>query len=182
MSCQQYQDEMLLLVGADPLPDELQRHLNSCPSCRAFWSELTSLADAVGNDKDFFLDQATIESAVGSVDRKIDQLELKKVTDMRSAWFSYVPAAAAVVLLVGLSFAVYMLGWFGSNGELADSAVEDTLLAGGAADVIDETDLDYILGGMAVDRSVSTSEILYEDLTDDELQYLEDNFDIGDIL
>ena len=184
MNCQNIQDELLLNVGAEVLPDNLQAHLDACPDCRAFWAELSSAARTVGSDEDFFLDQSAIETQVTNVDRRIDELELGKVTDVRSAWISFVPAVAAVVLLVGISFTAYMMGWFGSGSVLTDRPVEDTLMAqaDNVMDIIDENDIGYILYEFAADRKASTSELLMEDLTEEELEYLENNFDVGEIL
>ncbi len=184
MNCPYIQDELLLNVGSEVLPDNLQAHLDACSDCRAFWTELCSATRTVGSDEDFFLDQSTIETQVANVDRRIDELELGKVTDVRSAWRSFVPAAAAVVLLVGLSSAVYMMGWFGSGPVLTDRPVEDTLMAQApnVMDIIDENDIDYILYEFAADRNASTSELLMEDLTEEELEYLENNFDVGELL
>lgn len=181
MNCQYIQDELLLNAGATVLPDNLQAHLDACPDCRAFRAELNSAIESAGVDTDFFLDQSAIEAQVAGVDRRIDELELGKVTDVRSTWMSFVPAVAAVVLLVGLSFTVYMMGWLSLDPEVSTGPDIDTTTIV-EVDGIDESHISYIIEEHAAIQSASTSELLMEDLTEEELEYLENNFDVGEIL
>lgn len=185
MNCQQIKDELVLLIGADSIPQEIQKHLDSCDDCRAFWTELTAVTDSLGKDEDFYPDDATLESAVNRVDERIDQLEMKKVTDVRSAWFSFVPAAAAVILLVGVSVSAYLMGWFTPGNGQAGLTSPDTAwvtLENGDIDIIQNSSLDYVMyQSTAYDYTAST-ELLYEELTEEELEYLDENFDVGEIL
>ena len=180
MNCQQIKDELLLLIGADTIPPNIQTHLDTCAECRRFWSELTAAADTLGSDEDFYLDDAALESAVNRVDARIDQLELKKVTNVRSAWFSYVPAAAAVILLVGISISAYLMGWFTSGNGQAGLTSPDTAwvtLENGDVDILQDSNLDYFMY-----QSTASAELLYDELTEEELEYLDENFDVGEIL
>lgn len=185
MNCEQIQNELLLYIGGYELPNDLREHLDSCSECRAFWTELSSVASGLGGDSDFYLDDAELESSVNRVDERIDSLELEKVIDVRSAWRSYVPAAAAVVLLVGMSLIIYTAGWLGGNGGQAVLPVEDSLLVtvgNGDIDVLNQTDFEYLLYQVSIDGRTATSGDLYDGITDQELEYLEQNFDVGEIL
>lgn len=116
MNCKQIQDELLLFVGDEHLPDDIRRHLDVCPECSAFFGEITSQADHLGKDDDFFMTDAELEASVAEVESKIDRLELEKVIDVRSIWRTYVPVAAAVVVLVGMSIVIKMSGLLEGNG------------------------------------------------------------------
>lgn len=182
MNCQQVKDELLLYVGADSIPEDIRKHLDSCTGCRTFWSELTAVAKTIGNDEDFYIGDIELESAVNRVDARIDQLEMKKVTDVRSAWFSYVPAAAAVILLVGISLSAYLMGWFARGDSEAGLSSQDTswvTIENGDVDIIENSGIDYVVYQSEYPAS---AELLYDDLTDEELEYLDENFDVGEIL
>ena len=179
MNCQQIKDELMLLVGSDQVPDDLQKHLDTCDDCRKFWSELVSLTEGLGADDEFRLDRATIEAAVSNIDRRIDLRELDRVVEVGASWKAWVPAAAAMFLLVGISLIVYMVGGFGDRNGKAELPTKDStwvIVENGELDALDENAVAYIL------HQSASYEMLGEDLTDEELEYLENNFDVGDIL
>ncbi len=185
MNCQNIKDELLLMAGGGSLPDDIQKHVDGCAECRAFWLELTAMAGNLGSDEDFYLDETELESSIARVEQRIDQLELNKVTDVRSAWLSYVPAAAAVVLLLGISFLAYMMGWFSSGDPgIADKSSDTALwgLENGDMDIIEESSIDYVMYQSATLNYAAPGTLLYEDITEEELEYLDENFDVGEIL
>ena len=49
-------------------------------------------------------------------------------------------------------------------------------------DGVGDTDLSQLLGQISVDKDEAIETILLEDMTDEELEYLEKNFDVGEIL
>lgn len=185
MNCRQVQDELLLLIDRQQLPDELRRHVDSCEECRRLWTELSALKENLGRDEDFEVDDETAESIVAAVDRRLDQLEMARVTDVRASWMTYIPAAAAVVLIVGISAVVYFSGWLSSNGGQAQAPTNDSLwvsLADSEVSYLDNTDLSQLLSAISVDNDEAMETILLEGMTDEELKYLEENFDVGEIL
>lgn len=185
MNCQQIKDELLTLVGSETMPQEIQEHLNTCAGCRTFWAELTALTGSLGSDENFYLGETELQSAVDGVDARIDQLEMRKVTDVRSAWYSYVPAAAAVILLVGISISAYLMGWFTRGDGQAELTSPDTawvVLENGDLDVIDNGSFDYVMYQSTAYDYTASAELLYDELTEEELEYLDENFDVGEIL
>ncbi|UCG60756.1 MAG: hypothetical protein JSV52_10510 [Candidatus Zixiibacteriota bacterium] len=185
MNCQNIQDELLLMAGTERLPDDVQRHLDTCPECRDYWLDLTTTTENLGSEEDFYLDKTELESSIARVEERIDRLELEKVTDVRSAWLSHVPAAAAVVLLLGISFMAYMLGWFSNGEDPSTAGSQDTVwlsLENGDIDAIEESSIDYVMYRSATMNQTTSGELFYENLTEEELQYLEENFDVGEIL
>lgn len=185
MNCKDFRDELILYIGGHDLPEDIRAHLESCSDCRAFWTELNSVTGNLGKDSDFYLDEAELEASASGVDERIDRLELGRVTDARWAWKSFVPAVAAMVLLVGMSLIIYTAGWLSGNGGQAGLEVEDSLFVtveNGEVDVLSESDYEYILYQVSVDGRAATSEALFDEITEEELEYLQQNFDIGEIL
>lgn len=185
MTCQQIQDELLLLIGEKHLPEELQKHLAGCEQCRSFYDELTSAVGQIGSDEDFFVGEAEVERMVQKVDEKIDTVELTKVTNISSIVASYVPAAAAVILVVGVSFMAYMFGWFGGNGQQMAWVHPDSTLVDVNPEIIaeiDDNDMDYFFYGSSTGDYQATSNLLFEEMTEEDLKYLDENFDVKEIL
>lgn len=185
MNCQHVQDELLLLIDRRQLPDELQEHVDRCDRCRQVWTELCSLRENLGRDEDFEVDDQTVEAIVASVDRRLDKLEMARVTDVRASWMTYIPAAAAVVIIVGISVIVYLSGWLSTNGGQAQAPADDSLwvsLAENDISYLDNTDLTQLISQIGADHDEAIETILLEDITEEELEYLEKTFDVGEIL
>lgn len=185
MNCREIQDELLLLIGQEALPDEIQQHLEQCADCRQLWSELKQQAKAVGSDEDFYVDDATVAHLTAQVDERIDKLELTKVTSISSAWKTHIPAAAAVLIMVGISFTVYLTGWLGGDGQQADVPQSGEPLIVVAEDEVEDIaqeELSDMLGGFFIDGDQAVQAVLQDDLTEIEYEYLDENFDVGDIL
>ena len=49
-------------------------------------------------------------------------------------------------------------------------------------ELLADAEYDYILDEFSASGKAATGEIIFEDITDEELEYLEQNFDIGEIL
>jgi len=185
MNCRNIQDELILYTGKRELPPDLQAHVNGCAACRSFWTEIISATAGLGSDSDFYLSETEIEASVSRVDERIDRLELGKVTDVRSAWKSFVPAAAAVVLLVGMSLIIYVAGWLNGDGGQTALDTPDTsfvTLENGDMGALSENDFEYILYQVSIDHLGTGSEVLFDDITEEEIEYLDQNFDVGEIL
>lgn len=185
MNCERIKDELLTLVGTDGVPRDIREHLDTCVGCRAFWFELSGLSASIGSDEDFYLSGAELESAVNGVDARLDRLEIKKVTDVRSVWYPYVPAAAAVVLLLGISIVAYLLGWFPSGNNQAGVTTPDfdwVSFENGDTDIIDNDNIDYVMYQSAACNYTASRDLMYDDLSEEELEYLDENFDVGEML
>jgi hypothetical protein len=96
-----------------------------------------------------------------------------------------VPAAAAVVLVVGVSFMAYMLGWFSGNGQQMAWTHPDSTLVTVSSDIIaeiDDNDMDYFFYGNSSGDYQATGELLLEQMTEEDVRYLDENFDVKEIL
>jgi hypothetical protein len=124
------------------------------------------------------------------VDKAIDASS--PVTDIRTPWFAYLSAAAVIVLLLGVS-ALTLFFDTSTEPTLADIS-EEVVVDGRVGDAtawasLLETD-DLGLDDEAVEMlmydysagSMSAGSSLLGDLSADELQYLNENFNVEDIL
>ena len=79
-----------------------------------------------------------------------------------------------------------MMNVFNSSNHRADTGSKDTLLVVTGSSAADEEfstgEVDSLLNDFAADRNETASEYLIDDLSADELEYLENNLKAGDIL
>ncbi len=196
MTCARFQDEALLHFGENSLPEAMTAHLDQCPTCREFWNELSATAAAMPEDEDFFPSELEFNAAVAGVEARIDDLtrmaadqsEDTVVVSLRERVLRALPAVAAVLLMLTVGY----------NSYLSEIGVSDTAETA-AETIIDLSDLTALttqeelfapsdealtalLDDFTMTAATDASEQLLDDLTAEELQYLEDNLDVGDIL
>lgn len=200
MSCSNYQDELLLCAGREQLPEDLQDHLNRCASCRAFWAELQTALTKLGCDDDLVPDNLNVDEFVSGVCERIELIPPRQGFESRTqtksaevtwiGWHRYLSAAAGILLVAGIT----LIGSWQSKGlrvqvsddvqvtTESDASTAILTLYEGEVDQFDEDMLDIILYDFGDKGFFEASELLLYDLSDEELQFLEDNFDVGDIL
>ena len=172
MNCTQVQQELLEFTG-QPLPASLSDHLAECDECAAQWVELSSLAEMFAGEP-FELSELESERLLIRVE---DEITLR--TDRRSENQAFsirylIPVAATILLLLGIQRM--------QPEDLSDVASITEVT----------TDLDYyepeesmvteLLSEFTSYGMADPSATLLGDLTEEEMAYLNDNFDVGDIL
>lgn len=181
MNCEQYKNLILESFGDENITSELKEHLNSCPECNAYYNELNALAGFAGSDDDFALAPNEIDRMVDKINSEIDQQQTTAKTT--SFWRYYVPVAAAVVLMFGIS---WKAGFFNANDNTSDNRLRDSL-----ALVINETDiendltgddLNILIGDYSNGVTTFKADQVVDELTEEEYEYLAQNLDMGDIL
>jgi hypothetical protein len=188
MSCSHFQDQMLLLFGQERLPEELRSHLAECPSCRAVWEELTDVSEKLGGDDLFFPKDAQVEQWASKVDAAIEEIErdnVPVVTRIRKSWYERIPIAAAAALVLGIAIGTYMGGRTAFDTGEAEIASGITGIAGlyeGSDEELQESTVGSLIYDFTAQHSYEASEWLLDDLTEEELDFLEKNFDVGDLL
>jgi predicted anti-sigma-YlaC factor YlaD len=185
MKCDLIKDKLLESFGNTELTSDLINHLNECTECRQYYQELLSITDSIRFEEDFYLTQAERERFVAEVDKKIDQHELSKVTDITPKWKSYVPVAAAIVMILGIALVSQLSYLFDSSDQNNITDNNDSLWIN-----IDKSEIEFVnndnyenvlIDYSSVENSVSNDWII-DDVTEEEYQYMLDNFDIGEIL
>jgi len=192
MSCAECRQQLELSFGRKQLDPAVAEHLARCAECRAHWAELGGLADDFRGDDAFRLGPDTVEQMARRVDRRIDLIESVAVAHQAQpvdlwSWLSWaraVPAAAAVLLVVGVGIAGYWLGRWEVEPVAVSAPVETTADAYGdeAFEEPDELTVQLLLDNFTSERRLNAGESLLDDITEEELRYLESNFDIGVIL
>ena len=195
MSERKKPDDLELLFGSKNLKD-------GSIDDEAMMSELKrmqDLASHLGSDSDFQPDKSEVEMLVARVDRAIDQLRpagsfvvRRKLSVM--PWLRRVTATAVIVLLAGTGFLAYLEHRAASKTPtLDDVGYEAVLMSLQKPDVVaaaigtdyqalDDNTIDQLLYDYTSNARFSAGERLLDDLSEDELKYLEKNFNVGDIL
>lgn len=199
MNCRDCQDELLLMAGQDMLPDEITDHLAACPDCRERWRELETIKELISVQEDFLLDAIEQERVLTDVARRIGVSESGKAdTVWRSVvlepvttvgWQTYLSMAAAILLLLGISMTGSWQERLSRTSTQAGGSPSDTgamvsllSLYDGGADQLDDVALNLIMSDYGQKGYFEASEQLLDDLSDEELQYLEKHFDLGEVL
>ncbi len=185
MICEKVQAELALYFGQSELPDWIREHLDTCPDCAALFAEQQALAEGVAQDSDFYLNDDDLDKSVAAVDDAIDAFEMDKVTRTVPLWRNYVPAVAALVIIVGLSLTLSMSDLFHRSALQTEVTTGDSalvLLDNGDQAYLEETDLQGLLEDFTIERYWQASEQLIDDLTEEEFEYLANNIDVGEIL
>jgi len=200
MNCQLFQDELLLYAGQDRLPDDILNHLESCTVCREVWGEIQTITERLGDDNDFVPVDLNADQFVADVERKIEAVSVR--TEVSShlrdqservtwiGWSRYLSAAAAILMLVGISLiGSWESGKYANTGSVIfdsltglDRSVSLLWLYESEVDQFDDDVLSVILSDFGGNGYFEASELLLDDLSAEELQYLEENFDVGEVL
>ena len=185
MNCRETQNELGLSFGRGELPREVRRHIDGCAECAVVLAELEALTRNAGGDEDFYADAAELDQMVALVDESIDAIELETVVKTTPIWSSYIPAVAALVVIIGLSLTISLIGVFDRSGVQLTSNGDDSEQALVDFDGSDLTDAELIPGLIEDFESGSfwqASGLILEDLTEEEFEYLANNIDVGEML
>ena len=154
------------------------------------YDRLDDLRDRLGDDTDFFPTDAETEALLARVNRDIDVRE--KTTPVRPTpvWKQLLATAAALVLVVGGTMVALKTGMVDFNNPgVSQSTVVDTsaLMAQITAYeqelyALDDGDVRVLLREAVSQYGFESTERLLGDLTEEELEYLEASFDVGDLL
>jgi hypothetical protein len=176
-------DELLLYVGQSRLPADLQRALDEDEELRAYFDELQSAARHLGTDDDFTPDYLSADIFAARVDAVIRRRQ--KTPNAGFHWRRVLPYAAAVVLGITSYFMADRL----SNGSgPVQTGVVDSAYVGEVAPLTDETELvdddmvNLLIEDYGREAYFDASERLLDDLTDEQWEYLEKNFDVNEVL
>ena len=155
------------------------------------YEDLNEFKDRLGKNDDFYPDEADLSRLVDGLNDRIDAAEKSKVTPVW--WHKYATTAAAVLLLVSVYLAgrytapndigdtsiIYDYDWTlasTTDAELALAMESDTLLE------FNDSEIEILLHDYTITGDHEAAGNLLEGLTEEELSYLQGNFDFGEIL
>ncbi|MFQ5498142.1 MAG: hypothetical protein ACE5FH_00580 [Candidatus Zixiibacteriota bacterium] len=192
MTCEEYSDRLLECVGSVNLPSDLAEHLSECEACRNAWTELKRLAESLAADADLSLGDEEIERLSRAVDLRIQQLDaaptgIPKKLRARTfpGWPRLLASAAVIALVLGVGAIGYKLGQHSpplqaesdSTGSAYVSSVGEV-----QSSALDESDIEGLLSDYAQNYSSGASSQLLDDISDDELEYLQTNLNVEGLL
>ncbi len=187
MTCERAQELLLELFGGEKMTPEVREHLAACADCRSFWRELQDLSGRLGSDEMFAISDEEAEAAVARVDAALVPRR-RCERPLMSFWHRVrsnvaLPAAAAILVL-GISVSLYLsetesgLAGFSTSPDVDMGIAE---LVTGEED-LDRATVDVLLYDLTAQHASFASELLLEDLTEEELEYLEKSFDVKELL
>ncbi len=186
MTCEQCREQIELSFGSSDFPADVLKHLQACPACRAYADELAGLVETCGQGGDPAFSSAEIEAAVSEVENRLDTVLPPAITSIN--WVRRLAGVAAVLVVTGALLGGYLIGKHrtvdlsanvASPGESALVATTD------GTDEFNEMDdelVSVLIEDFSDGRFFGADEALLDDLSDEEMKYLEDNLTVGDML
>jgi len=179
MNCEQVKEQLELYFGTDELPAEIEQHLQGCTSCRAHRLELQRLSEQLGVDADFEPSASDLERAVTGVGSRIGSDKAPSIIPV--SWLRPLSRVAAAILIVGVSYTTYLLGR--KQAQYPTVATVDTVqTATSDSAEMDDEFVSMLINDLSSDGYFDAGELLMNDLTDEEMEYLKENMTVGDIL
>jgi len=182
MNCNQVREWLDLNIGCEPSSD-IAGHLVSCKECAAFKSELDELTSLFETPNDRF---PTDLDATGLAESTISRLEHKTKVISLVSWrrlSTRLVTAAAVVLVAVGSY------WISNDKTATEPPIVSDLDYNDIQVVLPESELQpddatvqSLYSGLVNVESSMAAEVLLDDLSTDELEYLQKNFDVGELL
>jgi len=185
MKCDLIKDKLLENFGLLEMPDYVTAHLDECDECRLYYQELLDIKSNVDREDEFYLSQQDQEQFMVQVEQKIDKHELGKVTNVTPKWKLYIPVAAAIVMILGIALISQIPNLFNGSDQTDITEIDENLwikIDNAEIEFVNNDNLENVLIDYSSVESSINDEWMIDDVTEEEYQYLLDNFDIGEIL
>ena len=192
MTCIECQQQLEQSFGQTAPDADTIQHLNSCAGCSRYWEQLVKLAQDIPGDAQFSVDNAAIDKLVQKIEEAIQpSMDIASVAERESdkvtpiSLMRLLPAAAAVLLVAGVGVGGYLMGRTDRNTNTANNyqtILLSSIVDEAAYDEPDDRTYEVLLSDFTADRPYDASEKLLDDITDEEMEYLTQNFDVGDLL
>lgn len=187
MTCRDIRVQMELNFGFEPLSPEIVEHLAHCAECRAYHNELAALAAEFNAVADIEFTEQEVGRAVALVDEAIAQPTRTTIVPIN--WMRRLTRVAAAVLIVAASWSAYRFGLDEGQQLVYTSEPAATTYLASADDsyadeseYIDEDMVDALIQSYSPGGLVGSDQYLVGDLSDEEMQYLMEHFDVGELL
>ncbi|RKX27653.1 MAG: hypothetical protein DRP45_00405 [Candidatus Zixiibacteriota bacterium] len=186
MNCEQVQQQLELLFGSSDLPKDILAHVEECSACRAFNDELAELGGRFQNDTGLELSEIEIERAVANVAARIEPRDERRLSPR---WLTGLSRVAAALFIVTISYGAYTIGQQQASDDWT-SAVSTGQQTGDNLVYIEtdeEAQMDnelvtVLIQDFSSGRSFDAGETLLGDITVEEMEYLVENMNVGELL
>ena len=178
-------DELFEQFGNKKLPDELKRVVESDDDLMREWEELQSLEAELPTEDDFKLSDPELDELCEGVGKILDGANVTPVTASRSispVWQRSI-AFAATLALVAISSLIF--NQYQSTEEIASVDTPIDLTFGANSDeAVDLSDpmSDALLLNYTNRVDVEPVSMLLDDLTEEEFEYLSENFNVDELM
>jgi hypothetical protein len=164
------------------LDSEEKRHLEICPGCREYYDSILFLQKNLQETAFEPLSAREFTSMQDSLNKKINQFQMRT-----ASFYKYSLRLGTALMTAVLLFLVSLWSGFDNGIMYSDQAEQVNgyyYTDNGFIDdeTIDDNYLDLILDDYTIEKGFNSGESLLGELTADEFDYLENNFDMGDIL
>ncbi|UCC44051.1 MAG: hypothetical protein JSU65_13220 [Candidatus Zixiibacteriota bacterium] len=177
MNCRECQDELLLYGGVEALPEELSNHLDSCEACRRYLDEISEIAARFRADSDLVSESVDVERFVEGVEARIGRSRVDRLPAV--TWVRHVAYAASILLVAGImSVGLRYVDRDSPVNGVPPSTDQDYY----AEEELDEGVVDIVISDFSSRGFLEAGDELLNDVTEDELKYLEENFDVRNLL
>jgi len=182
MNCHEFRKRCETMLG-NLHPDEQEReHLESCPACRDFYRSLEMLQDSLNEISASGLSPAESMRLEAGLDERINRYQQRSLSFYRiSLRVSTAVAALVLVVFIGL--------WTGSDQEAVDTeftSIGEMFIFDSSADEenleFDEEYVNIVIDDYVDRYGFESGGQLLGDISEEELEYLNSTFDMGDIL
>ncbi|MBI5266064.1 MAG: hypothetical protein HY851_02415 [candidate division Zixibacteria bacterium] len=186
MTCNEYQDRLAECLGQPELPADLAAHVSDCTDCASVWEELKQIGGHLGSDSAFYPEPHEAELVAQVVEREIRAAE-HGAKVIRPHWWTRVAqvAAAAVVIVGAVTVTWKFTHQPGTGGDTATSSQFADTSQFSAQDDTEELSSDVIrllLYDVSTTDNFRASEVLLNDISDEEAAYLRTSLKAGDLL
>ncbi len=179
MNCNQVREQLELFFGSGELPEDIRQHLVSCEACRSHQEELRQLSERLGEDADFEPSESDIERAVAGIESRIEASETPSIIPV--SWLRQLSRVAAAVLIVGASYTAYRIGQSQAQPDVA-MTTGTVVTTDSDSTEMDDYFVSILIQDFSSGGDFEAGELLLEDLTDEELEYLTEHMTVGDLL
>lgn len=182
MNCDQVQEWLELNIGSE-LTQEISTHIDHCHECTAFKTELDEISALLESPHDRFpSDLDASELAETTILRLEHKTKVTPLVSWRN-WSTRVATAATVVLVAAGSY------WLSNNRGATEPPIASDMNYNDIQVVLPESELqpddatvESLYSGLVNVESSMAADVLLDDLSEDEYDYLQKNFDAGELL
>jgi len=182
MNCESFKKMISERFGNLYLDEMEKKHLEECSECRQHYEEYGSLEESLKQSEITPLGSVEFAMIQQTLDNNINRYQMKAISFYRLSTH-YGAGAFAVLFLFFVSlWSGFQYGVYYTE---STQPAESYYLADNEYDESEEYDQQYIellLNDYTKNNGFNSGDLLLDELTADEMEYLQNNLEVGDIL